>query len=190
MLICLCLSAYAYQWTNYINLTGPTTDPFTVSAYLKTGQTGPSNGACINVYWYDSSYNPIGVVRLFNVRSTNWQRYIATVTPPSGSCYSKVMAITYGPYDGYFDNVMFEKSPLARGYNLLENSSFELGSTQWRNSDSSATIVNDGSNAYSGSYDAQINRSSPGTSDWQSLTVLPVRFANPRRPSRIYPNQR
>ncbi|MHB1654520.1 MAG: hypothetical protein ACYCVD_18915 [Desulfitobacteriaceae bacterium] len=85
-------------------------------------------GACLNIYWYDTNKNPVGTTILFNVLNSNWQRYVATLQPPQsgGAAWAKVMAITYGPYDGYFNNIQFERSSMARGYNYLEDSSFEL----------------------------------------------------------------
>ncbi len=176
-------NTYAYQWTDFIDLSGTTTDPFTLSGYMKAvknnNQTPPIsyNGACLNIYWYDANKNHVGsTVVLSQATNPNWQRYVATVQPPTGgAAYAKVMAITYGPYDGYFDNIMFEKSQLARGYNLLENSSFERGTVQWSPSNSYSNVVYDPSNAYSGSYDAQVNLPSTGSSNLLSQTVIPVK---------------
>ncbi|MDQ7095870.1 DNRLRE domain-containing protein [Desulfosporosinus sp. PR] len=171
----------AYQWTDYIPVNG---NPYTLSAYLKaSGSSGSFAGACINVYWYDSSYRqlPVGSPQTqtyFDARSNQWQRYIAAnITPPSGAAYAKVMAVTYGPYDGYFDNIQFEQSPQARGYNFLENSSFIRGNTRWNPSDGNALIFNDGSrepdgtpHAFSDTYDARVLRSTSGTSYLESQT--------------------
>lgn len=77
----------------------------------------------------------------FRPHSDQYDQYDSPALFRSRHCYAKVMAITYGVYDGYSDNIMFEKSQLARGFNMLENSSFEQGSTQWTNSYSSAAIV-------------------------------------------------
>ncbi|MHB1406338.1 MAG: hypothetical protein ACYCV0_12210 [Desulfitobacteriaceae bacterium] len=168
---------YAYQWTDYIDLTtGGSQDDFTLSGYMRTAQTGTSDGARLNVYWYDSSYNQIQADSLFNVRSQDWQRYIKTLKSPQGAVYAKVMAITYGAYDGYFDNIQFEKSDLPRGYNFLENSSFEKGSLRWVASDANATVVNEAEPfSYSGSYNAQVSRSTAGTSYHETEYAIPAK---------------
>jgi RHS repeat-associated protein len=168
---------YAYQWSDYINLnTGGSPDYFNISGYMRTAQSGSSNGARLNVYWYDSSYNQLRVDVLFNVRSQDWQRYFKTLQSPQNAVYAKVMTIVYGPYDGYFDDIQFEKSELPRGYNSIENSSFERGSVRWYASDANATVVNDVSGSYSGSYNARVNRSTTGKSYLENEYAIP---ANP-----------
>lgn len=168
-------NANSYQWsTAYIPVTA---DPYTLSGYIRTNGSSTTNGAVLSVYWYDANmdYPPLRIDANFNLKSTaSWQRYIATLTPPTGAAYAKVTAINYGPMDAYFDNIQFEQSPQVRGYNFLDDSSFERGSGKWTTSDSYSSIINDGSNAYSGSFDAQISLPSTGSSYLESQTVIPV----------------
>ncbi|MHB1653442.1 MAG: DNRLRE domain-containing protein, partial [Desulfitobacteriaceae bacterium] len=169
----------AYQWsTDYVPVNYAY--PYTISAYIRANGTAASpSGACINIYWYNSSYNQLPLSSpqsqiYFDARSNQWQRYIsANITPPPGAVYAKVMAITYGQFDGYFDNIQFEQSPQARGYNYLENSSYFRGNTRWNFSDSNATITNDGT-AFTDIYDGRVKRSATGTSYLESQTAPTV----------------
>ncbi len=95
---------------------------------------------------------------------------------PAAAKYAKLTAVTNGAYDGYFDDIQFEKSLQARGFNFLDNSSFEKQSpepSKWSSAGGNTSMPPD-ADSYSGSYDAQINQPSSGSSYFESQSVLPM----------------
>ncbi|MCG1025829.1 LamG domain-containing protein, partial [Dehalobacter sp.] len=73
--------ASAYQWTDYIALTG-TSENFIVSGDIKAEGSG-TDGVRLHVYWFDSSYTEIAQDRCFVINQTqDWKRYSMSLTPP------------------------------------------------------------------------------------------------------------
>ncbi|MCG1024920.1 DNRLRE domain-containing protein, partial [Dehalobacter sp.] len=72
--------ASAYQWTDYIALTG--VDDFIVSGDIKVNGSG-TDGVRLHVYWFDTSYTEIAQDRCFVINQTqDWKRYSMSLTPP------------------------------------------------------------------------------------------------------------
>ncbi|KPU44235.1 tRNA(Glu)-specific nuclease WapA precursor [Oxobacter pfennigii] len=174
----------AYQTTTeYINLTtNGIPDYFTISGDVKAGQLGSAEGPALRIIWYRETvdangvrtYTALGDYKIPNIRSTEWQRYTGTVESPQQATHARVQAVVYGANNnGYFDNIQLEKSQLSRGYNFIENSSFERGNLKWALT-GNASIVN-APGGYSGDYYAKISHSTTGNSYFESQTVIPVK---------------
>jgi len=73
-------NANAYQWTDFMDLTGSTND-FIVSGFLKVQGSG-SDGVRLHVYWYDEDHTEIKQDRCFALtQPQDWQRYSLVLVP-------------------------------------------------------------------------------------------------------------
>ena len=139
-------------------------ETYTLSGYIKTAsvaaRSGASQaGACFAVKFATES----GVRRVYSNKVTGttdtsvdsgWQRISMTFTVPDDVTSSRVaLLLNNATGTAYFDCVQLEKGSVADSYNLLENPSFENGTTSWTGvSLESSDVVTDEHYYYGGSH--------------------------------------
>ncbi len=139
---------------------------YTLSAYVKTDSlvmgTGSSvGGACVAARIVNSDGSITRKYSRMLLGSTDtgvdngWQRIHLTFDIPSGATDVRVVPMVYNATGtAYFDCMQLEKNSTVNSYNLLENSSFENGTTAWtaKNTASSDKVVTDKKNSGSKSF--------------------------------------
>lgn len=110
---------------------------YTLSAYVKTVdvQASGKGGACV-AFYIDSDSGSSTVYSDFVTGSTStainggWQRISATVKLPDDFNYLRAdLSLKNATGEAYFDGVQVDNASVVNSYNLLENSSFQVNSS-------------------------------------------------------------
>ncbi len=116
---------------------------YTLSSYIKTQSISNINNGGAQIFVY---YNTPSGLKLYGSTPINgtsdWNRNSCTFTYSSDAIDNVIVALGINVESGnaYFDGIQLEEGEVVNTYNLIENSGFDFGLTNWvRSSDCNAT---------------------------------------------------
>lgn len=134
------LTASSSNTKNYVALTSKnipvnTAEHYVLSGYLKATQESGQQNTILSVLAYNSNGGLIGEVGRLNpqVQINAWEKWSTSILPgdfPFGTSSVRVKMAAKnetGTGQSFFDAVQLQQNPVDTEYNLIENSSFEIG---------------------------------------------------------------
>ena len=136
---------YVYAYQEFSNLAAGT---YTFSCYVNTyGETATGQGVHVGYRTIDANGNVTKNGATEPIMSTDgWERVSVTFNVDNGEKVRIVTGFSSDSLDGagtaWFDDYQLEKNPGPSSYNLLDNSGFTNGKTDWSNTATLTTLSN------------------------------------------------